>query len=71
MSTLISGLLVLRVLGSLACFLAAMPVVRRRAVCRFYRRLRHSGLSRDVADELTESYAAGISLFWHRESWRT
>ncbi len=67
-TALVIALLALRIGGSLVCFLAAMPFVRRRAVWRFRRRLRRNGISWNVASELADSYAEGVSLFGRRQA---
>jgi hypothetical protein len=70
-AVLISALLVARVLGSILWIVCSIPIVRRVAVWRFGRRLRHSGLDREATDTLIEDYAAGISLFGHRPARET
>jgi hypothetical protein len=62
-SVFVSALLVGRIVASLLWIVCTFPVVRRFAVWRFGRRLRRSGLSTDVIDALTDSYASGMSLF--------
>jgi hypothetical protein len=71
MAVVVSMLFVARLLGSLIVIGCSIPFVRRLAVWRFRRRLRHSGLDRETVEALTDEYDAGIRIFGHRTSEET
>jgi hypothetical protein len=62
----VGAVFIARLVGSLLWIGCSLPLVRRMAVWRFYRRLKRSGLESSAVDALTEEYEDGLRLFGRR-----